>query len=142
MDNKGDVLFEGKWENGRLRINNEVFDYIKGYVVQISIHKGNELINLLNDEKKKKKVYELIIEEGCGNELREKIQISGFDHLESLTVKSNSLMRVQSLTIQDNPYLESILFIGSQDYGTCLNINEFILSSFRLFIFSYIIRSS
>ena len=142
LDNKGDVLFEGKWENGRLRINNEVFDYIKGYVVQISIHKGNELINLLNDEKKKKKVYELIIEEGCGNELREKIQISGFDHLESLTVKSNSLMRVQSLTIQDNPYLENILFIGSQDYGTCLNINEFILSSFRLFIFSYIIRSS
>ena len=74
----------------------------------MNISTGNELMSLLNDEEKKKSVSELVIEEGCGNELKIDLKICGFESLKKLIVKNNSLQNLNSLVISNNSELESI----------------------------------
>ena len=132
-DENGDLKYQGMWERGKLKLNeNEWFDYATGEIVKgdkpvvkkpeikkpvvkkpaqlkkVSISRGDELMDLLNDEEKKRSVSELVIEEGCGNELKEDLKISGFDYLKKLVVKKKSLMNLNSLVISDNGELESI----------------------------------
>ena len=78
-------------------------------LVRISISTGDELISLLNDEEKKKNVSELVIEKGCGNELKIDLKICGFENLKKLIVKKNSLKNLNSLVISNNSELESIV---------------------------------
>ena len=65
-------------------------------------------MSLLYDEEKKKNVGELVIEEGCGNELKIDLKICGFENLKKLIVKKNSLKNLNSLVISNNSELESI----------------------------------
>ena len=51
---------------------------------------------------------ELVIEEGCGNELKIDLKICGFDNLKKLIVKKNSLQNLNSLVISNNSELERI----------------------------------
>ena len=69
---------------------------------------GNELMSLLNNSEKKKKVGEIVIEEGCGNDLRIDLKICGMDNLKKLTVKKNSLKNLKSLVVSNNENLENI----------------------------------
>ena len=75
----------------------------------MNISTGDELISLLNDEEKRLSVNELVIEEGCGNELKIDLKICGFENLKKLIVKENSLQNLNSLVISNNEELESIV---------------------------------
>ena len=121
------MKYDGNWVNGQLKLNeNEWFDYVSNKIVKkedvkpvvepkpvelikMNISTGNELMSLLNDEEKKKNVSELVIEEGCGNELKIDLKICGFENLKKLIVKKNSLKYLNSLVISNNEELESIV---------------------------------
>ena len=77
-------------------------------LMKMSISKGNELMILLTDLEKRMNVSELVIEEGCGNELKIDLKICGWNHLKKLKVKKNSLQNLNSLVISNNDELESI----------------------------------
>ena len=77
-------------------------------LVQMRIKTSEELISLLNDKQKKESVSELIIEEGCGNDLKIDLSLSGFDNMESLIVKRDSLKFLKSLIISKNDKLKTI----------------------------------
>ena len=81
----------------------------------MSISTGNELMSLLNDSERRMNVNELVIEEGCGNELKEDLKICKLDHLKKLTVKRNSLKNLNSLVISNDNELESIEIEDGQD---------------------------
>ena len=127
-DENGKLKYKRNWVNGQLKLNeNEWFDYASNKIVKIedvkpvvvkpkpvelikmNISTGNELMSLMNDKEKKKKVNELVIEEECGNELKEDLKFCGFDWLEKLIVKKNSLKYLNSLVISNNSELESIV---------------------------------
>ena len=72
-------------------------------------------MSLLNDEEKKN-VSEIVIEEDCGNELKEDLKICKLDHLKKLTVKKNSLKNLISLIISNNDVLESIEIEDGEPY--------------------------
>ena len=126
-DENGKLKYKRNWVNGQLKLNeNEWFDYASNKIVKkeevkpvvepkpvelikMNISTGNELMSLLNDEEKKKNVSELVIEEGCGNELKIDLKICGFENLKKLIVKKNSLMNLNSLVISNNEELESIV---------------------------------
>ena len=126
-DENGKLKYKRNWVNGQLKLNeNEWFDYASNKIVKkeevkpvvvepkpvelikMNISTGNELMSLLNDEEKKKNVSELVIEEGCGNELEEDLKICGFENLKKLIVKKDSLQNLNSLVISNNSELESI----------------------------------
>ena len=125
------VKYSGKWEKGIFVVNeNESFNYWTGQcnkkraiekpvikrihismtvkLVQMRIKTSEELISLLNDKQKKESVSELIIEEGCGNDLKIDLSLSGFDNMESLIVKRDSLKFLKSLIISKNDKLKTI----------------------------------
>ena len=114
---KKKVKYEGEWKNGRMRVDeNTEYVYVNKMIVKlvrISISTGDELMSLLNDEEKRLSVSELVIEERCGNELKIDLKICGFENLKKLIVKKNSLMKLISLTIENDPSLEIIEFCGS-----------------------------
>ena len=83
----------------------------------MSISTGFELMSLLNDSERRMNVNELVIEEGCGNELKIDLKICGFDNLKKLIVKKNSLQNLNSLVISNNDELE-IIEIEDGDYKT------------------------
>ena len=109
---KKKVKYEGEWKNGRMRVDeNTEYGYANKMVVKlvrISISTGDELMSLLNDEEKRLSVNELVIEEGCGNELKIDLKICGFESLKKLIVKKNSLKNLNSLVISNNEELERI----------------------------------
>ena len=82
--------------------------FISLVLISMSISTGNELMSLLNYEEKMDSVSELVIEEGCGNDLKIDLKICGFENLEKLIVKKNSLMNLNSLVILNNSEMESI----------------------------------
>ena len=85
-------------------------------LMKMSISKGNELMILLTDLEKRMNVNELVIEEGCGNELKIDLKICEFDHLKKLKVKKNSLQNLNSLVISNNDELESIEIDDGEPY--------------------------
>ena len=78
-------------------------------LMTMSISTGDELMSLLNDSERRMNVNELVIEEGCGNELKIDLKICGFENLKKLIVKKNSLQNLNSLVISNNSELESSL---------------------------------
>ena len=87
-------------------------------LMKMNISKGDELTSLINDEERRVNVSELVIEEGCGNELKEDLKICKLDHLKKLTVKRNSLKNLNSLVITNNSELESIEIEDGQPYDS------------------------
>lgn len=77
-------------------------------VAKMVICNENQLIELLRNEDIKKRVTELVICEGCGNEMRNDLELCGFENLERIIVKNNSLRSLNSLSICDNPVLKRI----------------------------------
>ena len=136
-DENGKLKYKGNWVKGQLKLNeNEWFDYVSGkimkkgnmemkpYVVEskpveiikMSISTGDELMSLLNDSERRMNVNELVIEEGCGNELKIDLKICGFYHLKKLVVKKNSLKNLNSLVISNDSELESIEIEDGEPY--------------------------
>lgn len=133
-DENGELLYQGKWNNGFIKINEkEYFDYRKGKVVdkkdiyndstvvfeeeKKNIKSESELNELLNNDRMKGKITDLVIESNCGNELVNSLIIGGFDRLQSLFIQKNSLRYLQSLIILNIPHLRSIQFDNGSKYS-------------------------
>ena len=82
-----------------------------------NIKSESELNGLLNDDRIKGKITDLVIESNCGNELVNSLIISGFDRLQSLFIQKNSLRFLQSLIISNIPHLRSIHFDNGNHYN-------------------------
>lgn len=112
-------VYKGKWSMGRLKINEEeTFDYasnrIERRVVKKPVRRVTKVIE--NDfqfanflESDYLDVTELVIDEGCGNEMKGDLVLRQLENLESIVVKKNSWKNVDSLWISDNPVLKSII---------------------------------
>ena len=76
--------------------------------IKMVIENEDQLRELLKNNDKKRSVKELVIAEGCGNEMKDDLELCGFENLESIVVKKKSLVILNSLKISDNPVLKSI----------------------------------
>ena len=63
---------------------------------------------MIDNEVLKRSIIEIVIEEGCGNEMNEELKICEFQVLEKLIVKKNSLKNVNQLIITRNNQLKRI----------------------------------
>lgn len=72
------------------------------------IKNENQLRELLGSVEMKKCVKTLVVSEWCGNEMKDDLNLCGFDNLESLVVKKCSLRFLNSLKISDNGKMNSI----------------------------------
>lgn len=165
-DENGELLYQGKWKNGFIKINEkEYFDYRKGKVVdkkdiyndstvvfeeeKKNIKSESELNELLNNDRMKGKITDLVIESNCGNELVNSLIIGGFDRLQSLFIQKNSLRYLQSLIISNIPHLRSIQFDNGSKYSkeektfyaVCESVKNLEISCTSIF-FLLIVRSS
>ena len=73
------------------------------------INHSAEITSILDYFLSRLSVSELVIEEGCGNELKIDLKICGFESLKKLIVKKDSLKNLNSLVISNNSELESIV---------------------------------
>ena len=114
------VLSRGNSDMGNLKMNKaETCDNSSGQILKQSqpkpiqtikmvIKNEDQLRELLKNEEKKRSVKELVIDEGCGNEMNDDLELCGFDNLESIVVEKNTLKNLNSLKISDNPVLKNI----------------------------------
>ena len=125
---KDDKTYRGNWVMGKLEMSEaKWFDYEIGKVmsekktrktVKMVIKNENQLRELLKNDDKKKSVNELIIEEECGYEMNDDLELCGFENLESIVVKKNSLINLNSLKISNNPLLKTIEIEDGKDGST------------------------
>ena len=126
IDENGEVRYDGKWENGLFHIKeNDWFDYVTNEIIQknddskplvlesvelekMSIKNSEELKKVIDNEVLKRSIIEIVIEEGCGNEMKEELKICEFQVLEKLIVKKNSLKNVNQLIITRDNQLKRI----------------------------------
>ena len=68
--------------------------------------------------------------EGIGNEMNDDLELCGFDNLESIVVKKDSLKNLNSLKISDNPLLKSIeTEDGEYKKGAFYNVKNVTITS-------------
>lgn len=84
----------------------EPIDSIMDSLFKIVIDDEKQLRELIESTEYKETVTEIEINENCGNEIKGDLELSGFEKLEKITVKKNSLQNVTALTIADNPSLK------------------------------------
>ena len=128
----GELQYEGEWVRGLLRLNsNEYVDYAQGKIerknyIQKSVRNKSELQQLLNNEDMKRTVKSLVIENGCGNDIYDDLKISGFDWLESINFRYNTLCKLNKLIICDNANLRSISTDNgnNSNNGTCSKVKN------------------
>ena len=113
-------LSRGNSDMGKLKRNKaETCDYLSGkdpkqsqpkpiQTIKMVIENEDQLRELLKNDDKKRSVKELVIDEGCGNEMNDDLELCGFEYLESLVIEKKSLVILNSLKISDNPILKSI----------------------------------
>ena len=110
-------LYKGNWVMGKLKlVEGGVYDFVSGEVdmvkkfvvtVNIVIENEDQLRELVGDESLRISVKELVIGEGCGNEMKDDLELCGFENLGSIVVKKNTLENLNSLKISDNPQLKT-----------------------------------
>lgn len=101
------------------------------------IQTSEELIELLNNEEKKKTIHGLVIKEGCGNDLVCDISLSNFPLLISIVIERNALIQINSLLISNNPLLKGIFTGDGKEldsnnntfYATCEKVKRLEISS-------------
>ena len=108
---KGKVLYKGEWKNGVMELSvRECFDYKEGRVIRKFVNDLKVIVRSERDWKNlNKEVTELVIAEGVCNELRGDVVIEGLNCLKRIVVKKNSMKNLNSLTVENNLRLESIV---------------------------------
>ena len=102
---------------------------------RLTIKVFDELVNLFNNSELKRSVKGLVIDEGCGNEMKNDLRLCGFENLEKLVVKKNSLKNLSLLRISDNPVLNSIeIEDGDMESNSVafLNVKNTVISSIMI----------
>ena len=136
--------FGGEWKNGLLCIYNLLFfDYSTGTVINsdyciVNIYNSDQLQNVMTEESLKDMINEIVIEEGCGNELETNVMICGYKNLKKIVIKKNCMKNLNSLTISNNSILESIEIEDgnseknnndSKSIGACYKVKNVEISS-------------
>ena len=76
------------------------------------------------------KLQEMIIGEGCFNEVKDDLAIENYPNLEKIVVKKNSLKNLNSLKICNNEKLKIIdIENGERDNGAFNNVKNVIIES-------------
>ena len=129
----------GNWVMGSLYSKNgEMYDYVdnRREIVKVTIANEDQLRELLNNVDKNRIVKGLVIDEGCGNEMKDGLELCGFENLESIVVKKGSLKNLKSLKISNNPLLKSIetedgddAWSHSSNAGAFLNVKNVTITS-------------
>ena len=83
-------------------------DYSKSIQYESTSITSEELQELLGNEEQKDSLKELVIGDGCCNDLREDLVIEGFHNLKKIVILKNSLRNITSLKIQNNENLKEI----------------------------------
>lgn len=86
----------------------------KATIIQ-RVNSGRDLQLILSDKSMKNSIKQLLICEGCGNELMIDLFLSGFANLEYILFEKKTLMNLRSLTISNNPRLEQIVLNDNAD---------------------------
>ena len=81
----------------------------KKYLKTVSISKSSEFRELLKSNYRKEEVKELIVNGGCCNDMKDDLEISGFENLEKIVFKKDCLRFLHSLRIRENKNLKSIV---------------------------------
>ena len=114
-DRKGELLYEGVFICGSP-------DYDKNVILK----------DLDNDRIVHSFIHELVIDEGCGNDYEGDLLLCGFDYLERIVVKKNSLKNLSFLKISDNCVLKSIEIKDgeySESSGSFWNVRKVMMES-------------
>ena len=149
--NRDGKSYKGNWDMGKLKMDNgETYDYVSGQIIHINpipkpippvkpkpeatikmvIENKDQLRELLKNDDKKRSVKQLVIAEGIGNEMNDDLELCGFDNLESIVVKKDSLKNLNSLKISDNPLLKSIeTEDGEYKKGAFYNVKNVTITS-------------
>ena len=90
-DCQGELIYEGNWIYG-----------LTNYDTSIVLNDIDDEVNVHN------LIHELVIDEGCGNDYDDDLELSGYCYLERLEVRTNSFKNLKSLRISDNPVLKTI----------------------------------
>ena len=119
------------------------FDYSTGTVINsdyciVNINNSDQLLKVMSEEALKDMINEIVIEEGCGNELETNMMICGYKYLKKIILKRNCMKNLNSLIITNNSILESIEIEDgnseknsndSQSIGVCYKVKNVEISS-------------
>ena len=96
----------------------------------VSISNTSEFRNLLNNSNKKEEVKELIVNENCCNDMKDDLEISGFENLEKIVFKKGCLKNLNSLKICNCEKLKTIeIENGGWESGVFRNVKNVIIES-------------
>ena len=104
----------------------------------MNIYNSDQLQNVMTEESLKDMINEIVIEEGCGNELETNVMICGYKNLKKIVIKKNCMKNLNSLTITHNSILESIEIEDgnseknnndSKSIGACYKVKNVEISS-------------
>ena len=82
----------------------------------VSISNTRKFRNLLNNSGRKEEVKELIVNEKCCNDMKDDLEISGFENLVKIVFRKDCLRFLNSLRIRGNENLKSIV-VDDTDTG-------------------------
>lgn len=104
-----EVQCDGKWVEGEFDLGGDNwYNYLYNRAKKRVIKNEDELRELLNSENDRIQLCELVIEEGCGNEMKDDLELCGFVNLRLIVLKKKSLMNLNSLKVSENRRLERI----------------------------------
>lgn len=77
--------------------------------LSLTIYKGSDLMELINNNQEKQKVVEIEIEEKCGSDIEEDLSICDFKQLKKITFKKGSFCNLKSFTLSSNFFITIII---------------------------------
>lgn len=100
-------------------ITNINIPHLSKVTIMKRVYSGKELELLLSDKSMKSTIQQLMICEGCGNDLINDLSFSGFGNLDVIIFEKKTLMNLDSLTISNNPRLKQIIMNDNEDQTQC-----------------------
>ena len=105
---KGSRPMRRNGQLSNLSYNGYLEDYRRSIETESSSITSEELREILRNEEQKNTLKELVIGDGCCNDMREDVVIEGFLNLEKIVILKNSLRNITSLKILNNENLKEI----------------------------------
>ena len=97
----------------------------------VAIATTNDFSNLFDNHSNKYLLKNLIVKEGCCNDMKDDLEISGFNDLEKIVVKKSSLKNLNSLKICNCEKLKTIEIEDGEEWcdGAFRNVKNVIIES-------------
>ena len=147
-----EIKYEGKWNKGGFKTKeNKLFKYqtkkasielktveiisedekeIGKKSISLGISSTSQFINLLNNNKDKEEVKELIVHQNCCNDMEDDLEIRGFEKMEKIVFKMGCLQKLNSLKIGNCQNLKCIeIEDGFFFCGAFSNVKDVVIES-------------